>query len=143
MLLRPYTGSDAEATLGVFLRAVRTTASGEYSPEQTAAWAPDGIKVDGWNASRGAHNTVVATAHDRAIGFTDLDDDGFIDMMFVDPDFSRRGVASALMGWIVARARERGNVELSSHVSLTARPFLDSMTSSSSKNATRISTASH
>ena len=32
MLLRAYDDSDADATLGVFLRAVRVTARADYTP---------------------------------------------------------------------------------------------------------------
>ena len=39
MEFRAYAAGDAEATLAIFLRAVRETARAHYSPEQVAAWA--------------------------------------------------------------------------------------------------------
>ncbi len=125
MNLREYTGADAEATLGVFFRAIRETAAADYSPEQVAAWASDDLDLDAWAASRAAAHTHVAVIDGRVVGFTDLDDNGHIDMMFVDPDFGRQGVATTLLAATMTRARQRGLVALTTHASLTAKPFFE------------------
>lgn len=123
MILRAYDESDAEATLRVFLRAVRVTASKDYSPEQVAAWASDDIPLDVWAVKRLQTGTVVAVEGDKVLGFSDVDERGYVDMMFVDPAVTRRGVASALLDHVTRVARERGAVELTTYASLTARPF--------------------
>ncbi|MFD6167112.1 GNAT family N-acetyltransferase [Oerskovia sp. NPDC060287] len=125
MILRAYDESDAEATLRVFLRAVRVTASKDYSPEQIAAWGADDISLDVWAVKRLQTDTVVAVEGDEVLGFSDVDDSGYIDMMFVDPAVTRRGVASALLEHVTRVAREHGAVELTTYASLTARPFFE------------------
>ena len=125
MSLRAYDESDAEATLRVFLRAVRVTASKDYSPEQIAAWGSDDISLDVWAVKRLQTDTVVAVEGDEVLGFSDVDDSGYIDMMFVDPAVTRRGVASALLEHVTRVAREHGAVELTTYASLTARPFFE------------------
>ncbi|MBD7981801.1 GNAT family N-acetyltransferase [Oerskovia merdavium] len=125
MILRAYDESDAEATLRVFLRAVRVTASKDYSPEQIAAWGSDDISLDVWAVKRLQTDTVVAVEGDEVLGFSDVDDSGYIDMMFVDPAVTRRGVASALLEHVTRVAREHGAVELTTYASLTARPFFE------------------
>lgn len=125
MLIRAYAELDAAATLDVFLRAIRTTASRDYTPEQIAVWAPGDIDITLWNTKRAQASTVVAVSGDRVVGFTDLDEDGYIDMLFVDPEFGRQGVASSLMAWVVETARDRGIAVLSTHGSVTARPFFE------------------
>lgn len=125
MLIRAYAAGDAEATLTVFQRAIRVTASRDYSPAQLAAWAPDDVNRAAWASRRAAAATVVATLDNRVVGFTDVDDRGYIDMMFVDPDVARRGVATALLEWVVDQARRRGIRQLTSQVSLTARGFFE------------------
>src|SRR3954447_21182727 len=107
MELRAYVAADAEATLAIFLRAVRETARAHYSPEQAAAWAADSGDLDSWAAARGAAHTQLAIIDGQVAGFTDLDDCGYIDMLFVDPDFGRRGIASGLLESMVALARQR------------------------------------
>jgi len=123
--LREYTAADAEATLAVFFRAIRETASADYSPEQVAAWAADDLDRDAWAASRAAAHTQLAVIDGRVAGFTDLDDNGYIDMMFVDPDFGRQGVATTLLAATMTLARQRGLVALTTYASLTAKPFFE------------------
>ncbi|MET4223846.1 GNAT family N-acetyltransferase [Oerskovia enterophila] len=125
MILRAYDESDAEATLRVFLRAVRVTASKDYSPEQIAAWGSDDISLDVWAVKRLQTDTVVAVEGNEVLGFSDVDDRGYVDMMFVDPAVTRRGVASALLDHVTRTARARGAVELTTYASLTARPFFE------------------
>ncbi len=125
VIMRPYRASDAAATLGVFRRAVRLTAGRDYTPEQVAAWAPDDLDEVAWAARRQAARTQVAEVDGRVVGFTDVDADGYVDMLFVDPDAARQGVATALLRWVVETATELGAQELTTHASVTARPFFE------------------
>jgi putative acetyltransferase len=123
--LRPYTPADADATLVVFRRAVRTTAAHDYSPEQVAAWAPDDLDAESWGARRSARATVVADVDGRVVGFTDVDATGYLDMLYVDPDAGRRGVATALLDWALEEAGRAGADTVRTHASITARPFFE------------------
>jgi putative acetyltransferase len=58
-------------------------------------------------------------------GFTDVDDSGYIDMLFVDPDFGRRGVASALLAHVIALSRARGLPASTTFASLTSRQVIE------------------
>ncbi|WP_188509359.1 GNAT family N-acetyltransferase [Conyzicola nivalis] len=123
--LRRYVPTDAAATLRCFQRAVRGTASRDYDPEQIESWAPGDVDLDAWGRRRASAETWVAERDGEPVGFTDVDDDGYIDMMFVDPDAARTGVASALLQRIVDLANARGCAELSTNASITARPFFE------------------
>ncbi|ROQ40039.1 putative acetyltransferase [Frondihabitans sp. PhB188] len=118
MELRAYLPEDAAATLAVFRRAIRVTAAGDYTPAQIEAWASDDIDGGDWAARRLASATVVAVAEGRVVGFSDVDDSGCIDMLFVDPAVARRGVASRLL-------ESLGDGPRSVHASRTARPFFE------------------
>ena len=123
MQLRDYADPDAEATLGVFLRAVRVTAARDYTPDQVRVWAPDDVDPAAWAARRAAARTRVAVRDGVVVGFTDVDAAGYVDMLFVDPAAARTGVARALLDWAVRTARADGAAELTTHASVTARPF--------------------
>lgn len=123
--LRRFVRADGPATLDVFVRAVRVTARRDYSATQVAAWAPDDLDPVAWTSRRETGRTCVACVDGQVVGFTDVDGQGYVDMMFVDPDHGGRGVASALLGWVVDVARREGVPELSTHASLTARPFFE------------------
>jgi putative acetyltransferase len=123
--IRSYRVSDCQVLADVFKRAVRETAAHDYSLAQVLAWAPDERDMIKFAARLVAKPTFVAEIEGRIAGFTDLDDRGHIDMMFVDPDFQRKGVGSALLDFVIARARDGGMSRLFSDVSITARPLFE------------------
>jgi putative acetyltransferase len=123
-IVRAYEPGDADPTWEAYLRAVRDTASKDYSPEQVAAWAPDSVDLAQWNERRLSVHTVVAI-DGRVVGFSDVTDNGLVDMLFVHPDAGGRGVARALVGAVVSKARELGLTQLHTHASRTARPVFE------------------
>ena len=58
-------------------------------------------------------------------GFASLKGAETIDMLYVEPDFARQGVATALIDALVRLAAARGAKTLTSDVSDTARPLFD------------------
>lgn len=123
--IRPYGETDAGVTLSVFRSAIRVTAAADYSQEQIEAWASGDVDLADWHAMRAARNTVVALVDGAVVGFTDVDESGYIDMLFVDPSHGGCGVATALMDWILCDARCRGVSSLTTHASITARSFFE------------------
>ena len=124
--VRSYRGADANATLTVFLEAITETAAADYSPAQIAAWArPAQRTVPEWHRAMQGRNSYVALLDKQVVGFSDVSCEGYIDMMFVSPRHSRRGVASALLSHLHGRARAQGIRSLSAGVSITARPFFE------------------
>lgn len=121
-MIRTYVPEDALATLLLFTRSVREIARRDYSLEQVMAWAPGSLEVVEWNERRLSTGTVVCELDGAIAGFSDVSPDGYIDMMFVDPAFSRRGVASALLG----RLLQDLPVPLWTNASITARGFFES-----------------
>jgi putative acetyltransferase len=121
-VIRPYVSADAQPTLTVFRRAVRMTAAADYTPEQIAAWV-GAVDMDRWADRRGAAGTWIAERECDVVGFTDVDSEGYIDMMYVDPAVGRGGVATALLGHVRKVAATMGANQLTVNASATARPF--------------------
>ncbi len=126
--IRSYDSADAGETLRIFHDAITVTACADYAPEQITAWArPDNRDVGGWDRSMLARESYVALVDERLAGFSDVSADGYIDMMFVSPRFARRGVARELLAFLELRARGSSARQLSSNVSITARPFSEAL----------------
>lgn len=123
--IRGYRAEDLDGLIAIFTRAVRETASRDYTPEQVRAWAPDRPDRDAWAARRASRPTFIAEIDGAMAGFCDLEPDGHIDMMFVHPGHGGRGIATTLLGHIEAQARAAGLSRLFTEASLTARPFFD------------------
>ncbi|GAA1585335.1 hypothetical protein GCM10009789_43730 [Kribbella sancticallisti] len=84
-IVRTYEPQDAEPTWDAYFRAIRDTASNDYSPDQVTAWAPESVDLAEWNEPRLAAHTIVATIDRRVVEFSDVTDDGLLDMLFVAP----------------------------------------------------------
>ena len=124
--VRGYRSGDAAATLAIFIAAVTEIAAGDYSPEQVRAWArPDHRDLTEWDRQRTDRNTYVAVIAEEVVGFSDVSETGYVDMMFVSPMYVRRGVARTLLGELERRARGAGVARLTADVSITARPFFE------------------
>lgn len=126
VVIRPYGNADAADTLAIFLAAVMETAAVDYSPEQILAWArPEGRDLNAWHLATQQRNSYVAIVDGTPAGFSDVDSEGYIDMMFVAPRFNRQGVARQLLARVEAHALQEQLTELTANVSITARPFFE------------------
>lgn len=102
------------------------TASADYTPDQIAVWARL-RDIAAWDASMRRRQSYVAVVNDQVAGFSDVNEDGYIDMMYVDPEFARQGLARELITFLEKLARSYGAKQLSANVSITARAFFESV----------------
>ncbi len=123
--IRPYTPDDLDTLIALFTGAVRGVASRDYTPAQIAAWAPEAPDRAAWAARLNGRPTLVAQIEGVIAGFSDLEPDGHIDMLFVHADYQGRGVAGALLDRIETMAREQGLHRLFTEASITARPVFE------------------
>ncbi|MBB3591139.1 putative acetyltransferase [Rhizobium sp. BK529] len=124
ILIRPYRPTDSDATIEIFLRAIREVSSKDYSPDQINAWAQveDPAK---WAERRISRPAWIAEIGGKPVGFSDLTPDGCLDMMFVHPEFQGLGVAGRLLTRVEEEARRLGMERIYTQASLTVRPFFE------------------
>ena len=125
--IRPYGVSDATALTNLFRSSVREIASRDYTAAQIRAWAPHEIDAVQFGRRCEAKSTWVAELGGRVAGFSDLEPDGHIDMLYVHPNFVRLGVARALLEHIEETAQINALRRLYTETSLTARPIFEVM----------------
>lgn len=124
--LRAYEPSDAAATLTVFTEAITQTAAAHYTVEQIDAWAKPGRRdLTAWDKAMSERSSVLAIQGTEVVGFSDVDRRGYIDMLFVSPRHLRRGIARTLLSFVEQQARSAETAELTSDVSIAARPFFE------------------
>lgn len=122
---RGYRPSDLAQVLAIFHDAVHALATA-YTPLQRRAWAPESVDEAAWNQSLLAHETRIALCQGRMAGFADLDvQSGYLDRLYVHPDFVHRGVAKKLVYELELHARLHGVQRLEVHASRTARPAFE------------------
>lgn len=125
MIIRPYVPDDLDGVIALFHASVRCVAIRDYTEDQVKAWAPDEADRERWASRRASRPTWVAEIDGALAGFTDLEPDGHLDMMYVHPDHQGRGVAGALLRQVETEAARLGLARLFTEASITARPFFE------------------
>ena len=125
MNIRSYRAADCPLLAQLFYDTVHTVNARDYSPAQLAAWATGSVDLAAWNRSFLQHHTLVAIDADQIVGFGDMDQDGFLDRLYVHHAFQRRGVARAILQQLEEQAKARGVTRFTTHASITARPFFE------------------
>lgn len=127
VLVRAYRRrDDAKGTHAAYRLAITRTASADYEPKEIAAWVGAGdVDLSQWDAHRTAAHTFVAVVDKQIAGFVDFLGDGLLDMLFVHPDFGRRGIARMLVARVKREAGLVGLSALHTHASRTARPAFE------------------
>jgi putative acetyltransferase len=123
--VRDYSLADIDALIDLFRASVRIVARRDYTHEQVMAWAPDEIDRQAWAARCASRQTWVAEIDDHIAGFSDMEPDGHLNMMFVHPACQGAGVATALLEQVEKSARGSGLIRLFTEASITARPFFE------------------
>jgi putative acetyltransferase len=126
-MVREYRPDDLEAVVLLFQRSVHEVANRDYSPAQIFAWAPEAPDLEAWAGRLGTGGVFVYECNDQIAGFARVDDTGCVDLLYVHPEFQRQGVARALFDRVLSWAMSRGIRRLRSEVSITARPFFESI----------------
>ena len=122
--LRKYKTSDCPAIAGLFYDTVHTVNLADYTQDQVNAWAAGKVDLEAWDRSFREHDTVVAVEGKEIVGFGDMDETGYLDRLYVHKDYQREGIATAICDALESAAVNRpGVVKITTHASITARPF--------------------
>jgi putative acetyltransferase len=122
MVVRRYVATDLQSLVEIFVRAVHEGARAEYTLEQREGWAPRSQDLVAWGRRLESGGAFVCELGQRPIGFVRVGGAGLVDLLFVHPEFQRKGVGRALLEQVISYA---GDVELKANVSLTARPLFE------------------
>lgn len=125
MNIRSYRAADCPLLAQLFYDTVHTVNARDYSPAQLAVWATGSVDLAAWNRSFLQHHTLVAIDAGQIVGFGDMDQNGFLDRLYVHHAFQRRGVARAILQQLEEQAKARGVTRFTTHASITARPFFE------------------
>lgn len=123
ILIRPLTPEDAGATGRIFFCAVHEGTCSAYDERQRCAWAGETFDPDRWRVRVQGLTGFVAEADGEPIGFMTIDRSGYVDLAFVRPSASRKGVGRALLQAAEDWAKAQGAVRMTTEASLIAGPF--------------------
>ena len=121
--LRAFGDEDLPGVLALFHAAVHAIDRKIYSQAQIEAWAPAEPDRERWKKKLAMETVIVAEIAETMAGVCSWTHDGWLDLLYVHPDFQRRGVATALYAEAEWALREVGLGKIGTEASLVAQPF--------------------
>ena len=124
--VRKATISDIPKLTELYKGVIHTVNRKDYPDDEIEDWASCGDNEEHIEKLITELYFIVAeNTQSQIIGFESISDKGHLHSMFVHKDFQRQGIASLLYREIENYARERNFHEITSEVSITARPFFE------------------
>ncbi|MFN8256116.1 MAG: GNAT family N-acetyltransferase [Bacteroidales bacterium] len=114
---------DVDELMEVFRGSVSTVCKNDYSPLQISAWLEAAANKDKWINRINSQYFIKAENGDGILGFGSLQNNDYIDLLYVHKDFQRKGIAGEIFRHLEAVALKNGSSLLKSDVSKTARQF--------------------
>jgi putative acetyltransferase len=118
-------GRDASALAVLFRASVTILAASFYDAAQRSAWAAAADDLADFDARLSRGVTLVAHCDGVAAAFGQLFPLDHVEMLYVAPAWSRRGLATALLARLEALAREARSTVLSADASAVSRPVFE------------------
>jgi putative acetyltransferase len=121
--LRPYLPADIAVLAAIFVESIEGLTGEDYSEAQQQAWMAAADDEQKFGAELGRQLTLVATLQSSPVGFASLKGADHVEMLYVHPSASGRGVATALCNALEKLAIARGATKLTVDASDTAHEF--------------------
>lgn len=123
--IRKFQNGDELALREIFFNTIRNVNIKDYSEEQVQAWAPDDYDHSEWYKRISTIKPFVAVLNNEIVGYTDIQDDGYIDHFFCHCNHQGKGIGKTLIQMLFAEGQKKGIKRLYSHASITAKPFFE------------------
>ena len=126
MEFREYKNTDLHAVMDLFYVTVHEVNKNDYSEEQLDAIAPKDANEYHWEKSLEKNHTIVVEEDDKLIAFGNIGKTGYLDRLYVHPDYLRKGIASKLVEELEEYAKKHGSHVINVTSSITYKAFFES-----------------
>ena len=116
---------DAPIMATIFFDAVHEGTKDHYTEAQRRAWGGSAPIPDRWRHTIGDMIGFIAEENGQPLGFMTIDAERFIDLAFVSPSVSGRGVGYQLYNAVEEKAHDLGAPVLRTEASKAAKPFFE------------------
>lgn len=127
MSIRRYESKDCNDIINLFYNTVHTINSKDYTKDELDAWAPKDLDLSLWDKSFLNNYTIVFILDNTIVGFGDINEDGYLDRLYVHKDYQRRGIAKEIVNNLECYVEELGVNTITTEASITAKPFFEKM----------------
>jgi len=123
MVIRKAEERDIAGMTSVFALAVENT-SERYTVNQRAAWVSQALRPAFWDEILRTHHVLVCFEMNTLCGLISFSSRGEISMLYILPQFQRKGIATRMINIISDFAHEEGYAHVKVDASLYLRPLL-------------------
>lgn len=102
----------------IFELSIKKTCDKDYTEGQISAWLSGADKYK-WIPMFESHYSLVAFLGEKPVGFGDISDDGYLNMLYAHPRYQRRGIATL----ICDRLEKHAQGDIIVDASCTAKDF--------------------
>lgn len=120
---RQATIGDKYSITELFRTTIQRVNVNHYSPQEIAAWSAGSESHDRWIDRINNHHFILSHDRDTLTGMASIDHLGYLDIIYVHHQYQGLGLASELLHQMETRCRALGHEEITSDVSITAKPF--------------------
>lgn len=125
ILIRKTNLNDLTEMQKMFVDTISDICKQDYSPEQINVWTSSVENIARWVDKLNTQYFLVAISANKIVGYASLENNDYLDFLYVHKDYQRLGIASQLYNEIEKEAIKRNSAILFSDVSITAVPFFE------------------
>ena len=109
----------------MFVDTISTICKDDYSIDQINAWTSSIKNTKRWTDKLSTQHFLIAELNNKIVGYASLENNDYLDFLYVHKDLQRQGIADRLYCEIEKEAIKKNASVLLSDVSKTARPFFE------------------
>lgn len=114
---------DLPRLIQLYIDTIRSICSKDYNEAQIHAWISSANNKQRWIEAIENQYFLIAQTESRIIGFGSLKDGEYIDFLYINKEYTGKGIAGRLFEMLEKESERLGKVHLFADVSITARPF--------------------
>jgi len=121
--IRPFMPSDTMALRDLYAQSIEELTADDYTEDQRLAWIARAEDAEAFADRLEAMVTLIVQVDGEYLGFASLKNNTVLDMLYVHPYATGRGVGTTLVDALERLAAARGAKEITVEASETAQPF--------------------
>ncbi|AYW48599.1 GNAT family N-acetyltransferase [Tetragenococcus osmophilus] len=123
MQIRHYITSDKDEVIQMVKQTIYSVNKKDYNYKQILAWTA--INESSWDHSVANHQAIVMIDNsNKIIGFADMDDNGYLENLFVHKNYQNMSIGTKLVTNLETHTQCK---EFSTFASITAKPFFEKL----------------
>lgn len=118
IIIRTFNEKYIDDLINIFILSIKNTCNNDYSNEQIEAWLSS-INKANWIVMFKNNYTLIAFKDNTPIGFGDISNNNYLNMLYVHPKYQNRGIATLICDIL----EQKANNEITVDASITAKNF--------------------